>query len=107
MEVVLGVAGGIVVVGGALGLLWRGTRSLAGLVGDVRDFLADWRGEPARPGVPERPGVMERLASIEQRMDGIDRRLVRVEDVVTRVPIPLRGDNGRAVQSVSEVQRVE
>lgn len=38
--------------------VWRGARA-------VGDFLADWRGEPARPGVPARLGVPERLASIE------------------------------------------
>jgi hypothetical protein len=42
--------------------VWRG----------IREFLEDWRGEPARPeaGVPERPGVLKRLSTIET--DGAD-----------------------------------
>lgn len=33
------------------------------------DLLADWRGEPERPGVPRRPGVLERLDSIERKVN--------------------------------------
>jgi hypothetical protein len=29
------------------------------------DFLDDWGGHPARPGVPPRPGVLERLQTVE------------------------------------------
>jgi hypothetical protein len=32
----------------------------------TQDFLDDWGGCEARPGVPARPGVMSRLHSIEQ-----------------------------------------
>lgn len=31
----------------------------------VAEFLEDWRGEPARPGVPRRLGVMERVSALE------------------------------------------
>lgn len=42
----------------------------------VRDFLADWRGQPARPGVSERPGVMRRLEHIERHIgNGTDQPL--------------------------------
>lgn len=34
----------------------------------TRDFLDDWGGEPARPGVPERLGVMARLDRIEHEL---------------------------------------
>ena len=34
----------------------------------TRDFLDDWSGTPARPGVKARPGVMERLESIEGQL---------------------------------------
>ena len=32
----------------------------------TQDFLDDWGGHEARPGVPVRPGVMSRLQTIEQ-----------------------------------------
>jgi hypothetical protein len=31
----------------------------------TRDFLDDWGGQPARPGVEARPGVMARLQAVE------------------------------------------
>lgn len=34
----------------------------------VNDFLDDWRGEPARPGVKARPGVMQRIEAIEAQL---------------------------------------
>ena len=34
----------------------------------VDTFLADWNGEPARPGVPEKRGVMVRLEAIEAEL---------------------------------------
>ena len=37
----------------------------------TRDFLDDWAGEPARPGVPERPGVMSRLQSAESLIERV------------------------------------
>lgn len=74
-------------------------------------FLRDWKGEAERPGVERRPGVMERLSNLDtqvevihtevnfnhggsikdavNRMDrtleGVDRRLVTVEDDIKSV----------------------
>lgn len=36
------------------------------MVGMLGEFLDDWRGASARPGVPARAGVMERLAELER-----------------------------------------
>lgn len=44
-----------------------------------RQFLADWHGEQARPGVPARPGVMVRLASIESAQTALAERMGNVE----------------------------
>lgn len=54
------------------GLLWRGWRTLwREVIEPFREFLSDWRGEPAREGVPERPGVMRRLERVEHRLDTV------------------------------------
>lgn len=34
----------------------------------VEEFIEDWRGTVARPGVPARAGVMERLDGIEHQL---------------------------------------
>lgn len=41
----------------------------------LRNFLDDWAGTEARPGVAKRPGVMERLDNIEQQLDTADVKL--------------------------------
>jgi len=56
--------------------LWRQFQALD-------DFLDDWRGEPARPGVPGRAGVMERLASIEHEV--VTNNGSSLKDAVKRV----------------------
>lgn len=40
----------------------------------TRNFLVDWQGEPARPGVEARPSFPERMASVEQQAALVDRR---------------------------------
>jgi hypothetical protein len=37
----------------------------------ISNFLSDWEGEPARPGVPERPGVMKRLETVEFNLEAV------------------------------------
>lgn len=55
--------------------LWRALRAAGRLAGRLVDFLDDWNGEPARPGVPARLGVMERVRGIESWMDGVRHEL--------------------------------
>lgn len=43
--------------------VWR--EWLRPLLEGLHDLVADWRGQPARPGVPAQMGVMERLAILE------------------------------------------
>lgn len=54
-----------VTVGGVLVAAWRAWRKFHK---SFNQFMEDWNGEPARPGVPEKPGVMVRLASIEKEL---------------------------------------
>ncbi|MEU1265561.1 hypothetical protein ABZ473_26515 [Streptomyces cellulosae] len=56
-----------VLVGGVTAL-WRAVRAARHLSRRTSQFLDDWYGEPARPGVPAWPGVMERMAGMEERL---------------------------------------
>ena len=47
---------------------WRVLRRLRAIARRMDEFIDDWRGTAARPGVDARPGVMERLGTIEQRV---------------------------------------
>jgi hypothetical protein len=83
------VIGGIIAAGlGLLFVLARIGRYLWLLFQGVDDFLDDWRGFPARPGVPARAGVMERLDIIEHEVklnDGSSLKdgVKRVEEKLT------------------------
>jgi hypothetical protein len=63
-----GVVVGVVAIGTIGTGVWRLVRGIWRLVRGVIDFLDDWVGEVARPGVPPRAGVMERLGKIEHEV---------------------------------------
>lgn len=46
----------------------KGVRWLLSALRRVNNFLDDWNGEPARPGVTATPGVMDRLARLESKV---------------------------------------
>ena len=58
-------AGGVLT---ALITIWYVVREMSRALRRVHDFLDDWNGEKARPGVPGRAGVMQRLDSIEHEL---------------------------------------
>jgi hypothetical protein len=72
-------------IGGAIAILsgvgWF-LRKLRAFSKQFDDFLEDWRGEKARPGVPERPGIMQRLSSQDKTLSDISARLATVESEV-------------------------
>lgn len=75
-----------VAIATALALLWRVGRVLLRVLRRWDEIADDWSGTPARPGVPARPGLLERVTSIEESqacmatcLDGIDRRVQRIE----------------------------
>ncbi len=85
MGQVLQVAAAVTVMLTALGLvlaalrwLWIGAQKMVRLADDLL-------GEPAQGLQPERPGIVKRLSTIEevmaQRLDAIDERQARIEDV--------------------------
>ena len=64
----------------ALGVVVGGLRWLKPVLTGVHDFLADWGGEPERPGVPPRPGVVESLGQLRCDMEGVKTDLAKVKD---------------------------
>jgi hypothetical protein len=71
-------AGSIAFFGGAAWVL----RKVRGFSTRFDEFMEDWNGTKARPGVPHRPGVMERLSDQDAALAKIDGRLVVVEHEV-------------------------
>lgn len=62
---VLDICIAIGIISGAVTLFWKAGAFVMGIYRRVQDFLDDWNGEPARPGVPARPGFPDRIAAIE------------------------------------------
>lgn len=89
-ERLLAIAGVVIVLGASVGVLVKFTSWSARIVSRVQDFLDDWNGEPARPGVLRRPGVPERLTGIEGRLSSVERQLkpndgATLRDAVDRI----------------------
>jgi hypothetical protein len=88
-DTILAIAGGLTTLT-IFVTIWRWLRNWGKRVGD---FLDDWNGEPARPGVPERPGVMQRLADNEeahkitdQKLDTLCERIGALEQAALAAP---------------------
>ncbi|MEU6928932.1 hypothetical protein AB0A05_07185 [Streptomyces sp. NPDC046374] len=67
--------GVITLLAGAGTAAWRVARTGVRLGRRVDQFMDDWYGEEARPGVPGRPGVMERMGGIEDRIGRVEHEL--------------------------------
>lgn len=65
----------------AAGLSWM-VRKFHRFNARFDNFMEDWHGSEARPGVPHRPGVMERLSQQDAALDCINERLIIVESEV-------------------------
>lgn len=63
------IAGGL----GLLGIVRRAVRWMLRTIKRVQNFLDDWNGEPARPGVEARPGFPDRLAALEVEVAAVKR----------------------------------
>jgi hypothetical protein len=94
-----------VAIATGVGLLWRVTRRIKRAANRVEEFVDDWTGEPARPGVEARPGVMERLGGMEQRLGGIERCGADTARRVERIEHELHPNSGTSVRDA--LDRVE
>ncbi|MFC7641426.1 hypothetical protein ACFQX6_10895 [Streptosporangium lutulentum] len=75
-----------------LAMLSRGVTWLWRTFASLKNFLDDWQGEAARPGVAARPGFPQRITTIEEQLrpnhgtslrdavDRLERGVRRVED---------------------------
>lgn len=107
-QTILSWAGGIIIVGGAGGILWKVVspvvRKTRSLLSSLDRFTRDWFGEDAEPGRDKVPGVMERLnridgelkhnggssmkdsqRRIENKLKEIDARLIDGDKRMTRI----------------------
>lgn len=59
--------GDVIGVLAAIGAVWTAIKWVKPALSQLGHFLADWNGEPERPGVEHRPGVMEQLSEPHRR----------------------------------------
>ncbi|MFJ1787300.1 hypothetical protein ACIOML_23715 [Streptomyces anulatus] len=75
VEAVLLWGGAITIVAGVATVLWRVGLGMAATWQRLDQFIEDWYGEAARPGVPARPGVLERVTRMELRLGRMEHEL--------------------------------
>ena len=78
----------------------------------ITNFLDDWSGEAARPGVHSRPGVMERLADVDSRIERVEQQLVTnggasMRDAVDRIEDHLGTQLGSVCVNFKPIERIE
>lgn len=61
-------SGAFIALVGALHLILKGMRSVIEFRDDIREFLLDWRGRPAKGNAPGTLGVVDRISTIEQQL---------------------------------------
>ncbi|MDX2643460.1 hypothetical protein PV341_07705 [Streptomyces sp. PA03-1a] len=71
LDAVLVWGGALVALGAIVTGLWRGTAAVVRFFRRVTQFIDDYFGEEARPGVPARPGLMERMGGMEERLGAV------------------------------------
>lgn len=93
-QTVAAIIGSVVVGSSALigGMSWA-VRKFHRFNARFDEFMEDWRGTEARPGVPHRPGVMERLSQQDSTLQCIDNRLVAVE-------LEINNNGGKSIKDV-------
>lgn len=73
---------------------WRLFRSIRRVAVRIDEFMDDWAGQPARPGVHRRPGVMERLERIEHELKPNSGESLR--DAVNRIEAQVSDTSGQS-----------
>jgi hypothetical protein len=99
------IGGGIILVGGVLTVVATGTRKLVRIVKPVGEFLDDWRGTPARPGVAASPGVMETIQSLKSGQQRLDDGQLHIIDRLARVEQQQTPNGGGSMRD--EIQQIK
>jgi hypothetical protein len=79
------------------GVAW-GVRKAVKLSHRMGDFLDDFMGKPARPGVSATPGVMVRLSTIEAKQETLMRHVTVVQEQVAVVHHEVRPNEGESMK---------
>ena len=95
-----GIVGTLLALGTVLGALWLMTRPLRQMAGTIEQLREDWFGVPGRPGFPAIPGVPERLALLEaaQRSD---------RDLLEKINHELHPNSGGSMRDQFDKARVD
>ncbi|GAA2948038.1 hypothetical protein ACFPN0_15370 [Kitasatospora cinereorecta] len=75
LDTFLAWGGAFMLISAVVGLLWRLIRAACHTAARMNQFMDDWYGEPARPGMEERPGLMQRVMVIEGRLMRVEHEL--------------------------------
>lgn len=94
---VLGAVLAIVLIG-VLVLAWYKTvHPLTARIGRVLDLIL---GRPDQQGIPGQPSMMDRFDTLDERMDGQDARLAKIEGQVT----PNHGSTTKLAEDVQQLK---
>lgn len=113
---VLSWAGAIVLIGGALGVLWKllspVVKKTKSLLNSLDHFTRDWFGEEAAPGRDKVPGVMERLNNIDGELkhnggSTMKDAVRRIENSLTKITQQVEAMNARLEQGDERFDEVE
>jgi len=96
-EKVLTIIGVIVGSTTILTLAFRGLRTFARAIRKFDEFMDDWNGTAARPGVKEQAGIMARLEIMEARLKSVEHEVVTnqgssLKDAVARIETRLQSN---------------
>ena len=92
----------------ALGGIAAGLRWIHPVMTGIHDFLSDWKGEPARPGVVARPGVLAQIGELRCDLEGVKRDMAQVREDAASAAFNSQSNHGTSSNDelVREIREV-
>ena len=92
----------------ALGGITAGLRWIHPIMTGIHDFLSDWKGEPARPGVAARPGVLAQIGDLRCDLEGVKRDMAQVREDAASAAFNSQSNHGTSSHDelVREIREV-